>query len=454
MFPESLLKEIGESQSVDSSFLKQEKILNYTKVICPSCGKVIPAKIIEREGYIYLQKKCIFENKEFESIIEKANRFWEEKEYDLEHRMRYKVKIGDDELKDELIENIEKTQSIFFLITQKCNANCPICYDKEWVRGREDMDIRFIQNKLKKFKNKDVYLSGGEPTVREDLPQIIRLIKESRNLPGIITNGLKLADEGYLRRLLDCGLEKVYISFDGFREDIYEILRGDAKQYWIKLKALENLKKANVRTIILATIVKGINDDQIPVLVKYCTDNRFVWRLSLRYLNIYGVNHSRNFGKEHLISREEMMLSVIQTLGIDFNYFNLFYDMKCAFVDFVSSFFPKIQIDQPYNAQIYLKREKRPIPLFTAAELLELIDAFRYRKVFNLLKFKYFRWIKIFLACRMKPALVEQKMYKMGYYSITAVRPPFLLSDYYFSGKVANIIYFPNTLPTFAAYIG
>ncbi len=455
MSPESLLKEVMENKVVDSNLLQEEKILNYTKVVCPSCSRVIPAKLVERGDYVYLVKECIFEEKVFESIFEKKNKIWKELIYDNpKKRMRYEIKIGQhiSEFDYSMIANSNKSQAIFALVTQRCNANCPICFDKKWLK-RPDMKIEYLRKVLKPFKYKKVYLSGGEPTVREDLPDLLKVVKESGNYAGIVTNGLKLSDERYLKKLIDSGLEILYFSFDGFDQEIYRILRDDPSQYYQKLKALENLKKFNLNTTLLVTVVKDVNEDQISKIVEFACENDFIWLVSFRYLNIYGVNKTRNLGKENLVSIDEIMGHINRTLGISYDYYNLFYEMRFYFHNFISSIYPGINLDQPENRRIYLKRKNgKVVPAFSEEELKELIDVFKRKRLYKLLKPKYLYFVKLFVKNIFELGLIEEELFRKNFFTIDITRPPLMISDHPLSERVQDIIFFPEPLKVFCAY--
>ena len=92
-----------------------------------------------------------------------------------------------------------------------------------------------------------VNLFGGEPTVRDDMFEIIALGRKHGVDTQITTNGLRLADEEYCRKLceLEVGLR---LSFDGRRREIYERLRNNGRVFDKKMKALENLKKYSRRS--------------------------------------------------------------------------------------------------------------------------------------------------------------------------------------------------------------
>ncbi|MDI6826394.1 MAG: radical SAM protein [Candidatus Aenigmarchaeota archaeon] len=163
----------------------------------------------------------------------------------------------------------EKIHCVILAITGKCNSNCNVCYVKNDVF--QEMSIEDIKNILKKIgKHKIVPLFGGEPTVRNDIFEIIRLIRDSGNIPELYTNGLKLADPEYVKKLKESGIARVHFSFDGFREEIHEKLRGDKNHLYLKLTALKNLQKFGIKTILSSTIADGVNDDQVLELLRFC----------------------------------------------------------------------------------------------------------------------------------------------------------------------------------------
>lgn len=113
-------------------------------------------------------------------------------------------------------------------------------------------------------------LSGGEPTTRDDLPA---LIEEARNLEfagiQINTNGLRLAEEvGYARRLRDAGASWVYLQFDGRTDGPYRALRGRSLAA-LKERAVENCIEAGLPVVLVATLVPGVNTDQVGDIVRF-----------------------------------------------------------------------------------------------------------------------------------------------------------------------------------------
>ena len=119
-----------------------------------------------------------------------------------------------------------------------------------------------------------IQYAGGEPTVRKDLVELIKLAKEEGfSHTQIATNGVRLARLPSLaQELKDAGLNTVYLQFDGVTEEPYlEIRQKDLLA--TKLKAIENCRKANLGIVLVPTLLKGINDDQIGDILKFAIDN-------------------------------------------------------------------------------------------------------------------------------------------------------------------------------------
>ncbi len=158
---------------------------------------------------------------------------------------------------------------VLLQVTKKCNSKCKICYMAN--ENYEEITIKDLKWILKKIGKKKVILfEGGEPTTRKDIFQMIELVKKSGNIPEIYTNGLKLANLKYVKKLKKSGLSRVHFSFDGFREEIYKKLRGDGRQLQLKIRALKNLQKVGIKTILSSVISCGVNEDQISELLKFC----------------------------------------------------------------------------------------------------------------------------------------------------------------------------------------
>jgi uncharacterized radical SAM superfamily Fe-S cluster-containing enzyme len=161
-------------------------------------------------------------------------------------------------------------------VTSECNLHCPVCLASS-SRDNEDPEIEQIKDALKKLLKyegcpTDIQISGGEPTVRRDLSEILQSARDlGFESVEINTNGIELAKKTEMaRELADIGLTGIYLQFDGFTADVHTSLRGKPIDLLsIKEKAIENAKKAGLDVTLAATIVKGINDNQLWKIIKY-----------------------------------------------------------------------------------------------------------------------------------------------------------------------------------------
>ncbi|MFQ6051030.1 MAG: tetraether lipid synthase Tes [Candidatus Hydrothermarchaeota archaeon] len=280
-----------------------------TKSLCPECLRVIDARVFENEGQIKIEKTCL-EHGTFDDI------YWSDSGLLLKH-MKY-LRDGT-KVKDPMTERRKgcpydcglcpehKSPTILTNIdvTNRCNMRCPICFANASVQGYlyEPTKDQIVNMMLTVRNERPIpcsvlQFSGGEPTVREDLPELIRIAKElGFSQVQIATNGLKLARSvEYVKKLKKSGLNTVYLQFDGINEKPYIEARG-FNALPLKLRAIENCRKAGLDSIVLVpTLVRGVNDDQIGSLINFSVKNSDV----VRSLNVQPVSFAGRINKNEL----------------------------------------------------------------------------------------------------------------------------------------------------------
>ncbi len=157
-------------------------------------------------------------------------------------------------------------------VTNKCNLHCPVCYAGSGTQSSQDPSLQDIENKLEHLLRHagavNVQLSGGEPTMRTDLTTIIQLAKE-KGFPFVQlnTNGLRLGEKySYAQTLQKAGLSVVYLQWDDVRDSTYMALRGQPC-HQIKEQALQHCLEAGLSVVLVATVVKGLNDTALGDIV-------------------------------------------------------------------------------------------------------------------------------------------------------------------------------------------
>jgi len=203
--------------------------------------------------------------------------------------------------------------SVIADVTHRCNMECANCYIPN--RNIPDMDIDKLRECISKFpKRTEVRLIGAEPTVRKDLPNIIRMIREIGHRPMLNTNGLKIANEHYIRKLIDSGLRVLSISMNGADLDSLYMKTDNMLCAKRKVKALKNCVSMNMFVNINCLIMKGINDAAIDRLIKMCKE--FDHKIVIRFRNI-GQLGRYSLDKEDNYTYDELIDIVATTAGVD-----------------------------------------------------------------------------------------------------------------------------------------
>ncbi|MCW4026344.1 MAG: radical SAM protein, partial [Candidatus Bathyarchaeota archaeon] len=167
-------------------------------------------------------------------------------------------------------------------ITNRCNLRCPVCFATAGTTGyvyepsKEQIGEMFLNLRSTRPVRADaLQFSGGEPTIREDLPELVRMAKDLgfRHVE-VNTNGLRLAGSiDYCKTLKEAGVSTIYLQFDGVTPEVYKFTRG-VDLVDVKNKVIENCRKVSLHSVVLVvTLVKGVNDHQLGDIIKYALDN-------------------------------------------------------------------------------------------------------------------------------------------------------------------------------------
>ena len=290
-------------------------VLKETVSVCPKCveeGKlnVIPARIIESDGKILYEKECE-EHGKFQDI------YWSDAElYKRAEKFRWegkgpvvakvkKEKYGDYRCPQDCVGPLtglcgyHKTRTCLGIVdvTNRCNLRCPTCFayagamDYVYEPSIEQLEACF--RAIKANAGKAVQLTGGEPTVRDDLPEIAEKARGYFHHVEINTNGIRMSrDKEYLRNL---GSVTFYISYDTENDpSVYDQFRGhgiydpNTKRKKVegmrgqdlmdmKKKAVDNVEEVDSRVVLCPTI--GMNNiDQVWPIVEYALNKGEVIR--------------------------------------------------------------------------------------------------------------------------------------------------------------------------------
>ncbi len=266
-------------------------LIRTTKSICPVCYRIIDANLYEENGAVYMAKSCA-EHGAFKDLCWSDYQLYKQFEAkDVEgagRRSGIKEDNGECPFACGLCPQHESSTVLGVIdITTRCNLRCPTCFAKSNGNGgghEKDPGIEELKAIIDNFASNTnaigLQFSGGEPTLREDLAELISYARKKFDHVEVNTNGIKMAEsEEYCKEIESAGISVVYLQFDGVTEKPYEKLRG-RKLLEVKKKAIENHRKAGPKPaiVLVPTIVKGVNDDQIGAIIKFAIENSDIIR--------------------------------------------------------------------------------------------------------------------------------------------------------------------------------
>lgn len=251
-------------------------ILGSTESLCPACLNRLPAVRTAIGSCVYLDKTCP-EHGFFRTIIwrdDPAYQSWSVgKPSSTPSQCATVVDKGCPYDCGLCPDHRQHTCCVLIEVTQRCNLSCPICFASAGQQ-ETDPDLTTIEAWYRMLMHSggpyNIQLSGGEPTMRDDLPDIIRL---GRSLGftffQLNTNGLRVAeDSAYVRELKTAGLNCVFLQFDGITDSVFETIRGRALLE-IKKAAIARCAEQQLGVVLVPTLIPGVNTSEIGRIIEF-----------------------------------------------------------------------------------------------------------------------------------------------------------------------------------------
>lgn len=253
-------------------------IIGTTESVCPVCLRRLKAEKRAEKGGIYMDKVCP-EHGRFSALIWEGDvesyRQWSTQSIRTEAPVEPKaVEKGCPYDCGLCEEHQRKGCCVVLELTNRCNLRCPVCFASAGEAPAKEPSLEDISRQYDMLMAHggpfNIQLSGGEPTMRDDLPEIIRIGRDKGfTFFQLNTNGLRLAREaGYAEKLKSAGLNTVFLQFDGVTDDVYLTLRGQALMKE-KEAAIASCAAAGLGIVLVPVIARGINDGQVGELLRF-----------------------------------------------------------------------------------------------------------------------------------------------------------------------------------------
>ncbi|MBN2345521.1 MAG: radical SAM protein [Candidatus Aminicenantes bacterium] len=142
-------------------------------------------------------------------------------------------------------------------LTYRCNLNCSHCYNQR----RESPELSTDEWKkviriLWDHGIPHLDFTGGEPTLRDDLVELVAFAEDLGAITGLLTNGVRLADEGYVRELKDAGLDYVQVTLESARPEVHRRMVGD-DTFDLTVRGIRNAVAAGIHVLTNTTVTQA-----------------------------------------------------------------------------------------------------------------------------------------------------------------------------------------------------
>jgi len=162
-------------------------------------------------------------------------------------------------------------------LTYRCQNRCTFCYASAPDRGREVPEMTTAEVKhildaiVDDARVPTVSFTGGEPTLRPDLPEFIAYAKSRRLRTNLITNGLRCGANGYVDKLSVAGLDSAQVSLEAADPAVHDAVVGHTGAWHRTVQGIRNLKAAGIH-VHTNTTINSLNREHLLDLVDFLAE--------------------------------------------------------------------------------------------------------------------------------------------------------------------------------------
>lgn len=201
-------------------------------------------------------------------------------------------------------------------VTDRCNLRCAYCMPEAhyvWLRREDILTFEETTRLVDVFVSLGVdrvRLTGGEPLMRADLPELVAQVAARHTLAdfALTTNGVLLA--GMARALREAGLTRITVSLDTLRPDRFlQLTRMNALDR--TLGGIEAATRVFGRIKLDTVVMRGVNDDEIVPLVDFARARG----AEIRFIEYMDVGGATRWSMDQVVTRAEMLAVLDASFG-------------------------------------------------------------------------------------------------------------------------------------------
>jgi len=208
-------------------------------------------------------------------------------------------------------------RSLRVSVTDRCNLRCAYCMPEAeyvWLPRQDLLSFEELSRLVDAFLAvgvEELRLTGGEPLLRRDLPELVRILRAKPGLRdlALTTNGVLLAEQA--AALKAAGLDRLTISLDTLdRTRFQQLTRGDELARVVA--GIDAAGAAGFRgTKLNSVVMRGVNDDELVALLAFARERGLELRF-IEYMDVGGATHWR---REDVVAREEILAGIERDIG-------------------------------------------------------------------------------------------------------------------------------------------
>jgi len=274
-------------------------------------------------------------------------------------------------------------------LTNRCNLTCPVCFATANQAGYvAEPTYDMVVEMLRSLRNQHPYpattvqFTGGEPTLH---PDFLRLLRTAREMgfshTQVATNGLKFADREFTEQAAEAGLHTLYMQFDGLDDRLHQRLRG-RPLLDLKMQAIENIRRTDMKICLVPTIVKTINDDQVGPIFRFaCRNADVISAISYQPVSFTGRIHLRDLERQRY-TLGDLAHDIAAASGADLmrDFWALNFITPISRVSQTLDGKPKIRTschsDCAFGTYFFVSPEGEPIPVAKVFDMGRLMNDF------------------------------------------------------------------------------
>jgi cyclic pyranopterin phosphate synthase len=201
-------------------------------------------------------------------------------------------------------------------VTDRCNFRCPYCMPREvfgpgyaFLKDPQLMGLEELVRIARVFRGlgvEKIRLTGGEPLLRPDVPELVRALKQDLGMPevALTTNGWLL--ESVVPALRAAGLDRVNVSVDSLHDEVAGRMNGLGFKVDRVLRGIDAAAAAGLPVKINMVVQRGVNDHEIIPVCEYFRARGH----PLRFIEFMDVGNTNRWSQAQVVPAQEIVARV------------------------------------------------------------------------------------------------------------------------------------------------